>query len=286
MPVGFLQTEQAAGRVTNVRRAYVEYGVGDVASDDYDCSDPKIWREAHPMLGHHNWSEERMADEYDRCLAEGNLEMFRNNFLNQRLRVDDNPAIPTDLLAAAEVERLSPEDLGDWQVLALSSSPDGRYLAAAVCGNGKVRLVRPAYDRDVGDLVRTEKHLALSWLDLHLEDKPYIRQVRYAADSEMSAMLDGYRRPGVWVGDVSIRDYKTMCVGLLAGFANLQVGLEASSFFRDAVLAAERYEGALGRNWVWRKKQDADDLIDELVAVTLAYGSWTAKASRPEIKIY
>ena len=127
-----LANEQAAGRASGIRRAYVEYGVGDVASDDYDCSDPKIWREAHPMLGHHNWSEDRMADEYDRCLAEGNLEMFRNNFLNQRMRTDDNPAIPTDLLKAAEVERYGPEDLGEWQVFSVVVIA-GRPLS---CGGG------------------------------------------------------------------------------------------------------------------------------------------------------
>ena len=281
-----LAKEQAAGRAKEVRRAYVEYGVGDLGSDDYDCSDPAVWREAHPMLGFCNWTEERMADEYDRCLAEGNLEMFRNNFLNQRLRVDDNPGIPTDLLAAAEVPKYSADDLGEWQVLALSSSPDGRYLSAALCGNNRVRLVRPAYDDDIGDLVRTDKHQSLKWLDGYLADKPFVRQVRYAADSEMSAMIEGYRKGGVWVGPVSIRDYKGFCVGLLAGFATATIGLEASSFFRDAVLAAERYEGAFGRNWVWRKKPDADTLIDELVAVTLAYGAWTMKASRPAIRVY
>ena len=278
--------EQAAGRAKNVRRAYVEYGVGNVSSDDYDASDPKVWADAHPMLGFCNWTVERMGDEYDRCLADGNLEMFRNNFLNQRLRSEDNPAIPADLLTAAEVERYEPDDLGEWQVLALASSPDGRYLAAAVCGDGKIRVVRPGYDRDVGDFVRTEKHLALNWVSRWLEDKPHIRQVRFAADSEMSAMIEGFRKPGVWVGGVSIGDYKGFCVGLHAGFANMQVGLEASSDFRDAVLSAERYEGALGRNWLWRRKPDADDLIDPLVAVTLAYGSWMLKASRPEIRIY
>ena len=281
-----LANEQAAGRSVGIRRAYVEYGVGDVGSDDYDASDPEVWADAHPMLGFCNWTIERMADEYDRCQAEGNLEMFRNNFLNQRLRVDDNPAIPLDLLTAAETERYAPEDLGEWQVLGLASSADGRYLSAALCGDNRVRIVRPGYDKDIGELMRQEKHLVRAWVDSWLEDKPYVRQVRFPADSEMSALLAGYRRPGVWVGPVSIADYKTMCVGLLAGFANQDVGLEHSDFFRTAVLAAERYEGAMGRNWIWRKKKDSEDYIDELVAVTLAWGGWQAKASRPEIRIY
>ena len=277
--------QQAAGQSKHLRRAYVEYGVGDVASDDYDAGDPKVWAAAHPMLGFCNWTLERMGDEYDRCVAEGNVEMFRNNFLNQRLRADDTPAIPTDLLTAAEAERYGPEDLGTWQVIAVSSSPDGRYLSAAVCGADKVRLVRPAYDEKVGDLVRTEKHRVTQWLDDYLEDKPFIRQVRFAADSEMSALLERYRRRGTWVGEVSTRDYKGFCVGLLAGFTNLTLGLERADAFREAVLAAERFEGALGRNWIWRKKPDVDVLIDPLIAVTLAYGAWRVQSARPALRI-
>ena len=281
-----LAEQQAGGQSKAVRRAYLEYGVGDVGSDDYDASDPKIWAEAHPMLGYCNWTTERMADEHDRCAAEGTLEMFRNNYLNQRLRTDDNPAIPTDLITAAEVERYAPEDLGDWQVLGLSSSPDGRYLAAAECGDFKVRVIRPGYDAAIGDVVRTEKHLVRPWLTDYLEARPYIRQVRYPADSEISALLERFRHPGTRMTPVSLMDYRGQCVGLLAGFATEKVGLEASTAFREAVLSAERYEGALGRNWMWRRKPDVDALIDPLVAVTLAFGGWSDKASRPGLKIY
>ena len=281
-----LATEQAAGKAGHLRRAYVEYGVGAVGSDDYDASDPKVWAEAHPMLGLCNWTTERMADEYDRCLAEGNLEMFRNNFLNQRLAADDAPAIPLDLIYPAEVPKYSADDLGDWQVLALSSDPDDKYLSAAVCGADRIRVVRPAYDEAVGDLVRTETTKAARWVADYLEDKPYIRQVVYSEGSEIQGMIDGFRKPGVWVGATSIKDYKTQCLGLLAGFSNEEAGIEASSFFRDAVISAEQQTGAFGRGWLWRKKKDVNDNIGPLVAVTLAYGSWSAKKARPEIRIY
>ena len=80
-----LAARQQAGKSASIRRAYLEYGVGDVASDDYDVADPAVWQAAHPLIGYHNWTMGRMSEEYDRALSENNLDGFRNNYLNQRL---------------------------------------------------------------------------------------------------------------------------------------------------------------------------------------------------------
>ena len=274
---------QQAGKAKQVRRAYVEYGVGDVRSEDYDPADRQVWARAHPLLGYCNWDEERMADEYDRLTAEDMLDLFRNQYLNQRLLESDAPAVPIDMLETCEGLYDEAEGLGDRQVLGLHASPESRFFAASLSGQGQVKVIRSGYDGT--DIIKTEKHLVLPWLDKLLDSNPQIRQVWYLNDSEVGAGLEGYRKQGCLMVPIQFGQYKNFCAALLTSIALSEIRICYNQFLRSSVYSAFRQEASLGRNWFWKMKPDAYTGIDELVAVTLSWGAWQNYAKRPPIVV-
>ena len=275
---------QLLGEMAGSRRAYVEYGVGDVGSDDYDPADRTMWQ-THPLLGRCNWTLERMAEEFDRALAENNLDGFRNNYLNQRLAVSDKPAIPAEWLdecekAAADGAEL---DFGSPAILGLNAAPDSEYVGAAVAGNGCLRVVLSAGER--GAPVRVGKYGVGEWLTGWLTANPGVRRVAVMRDGEVDAALVGWRHSGVVVDRVAFGEFRGQCSTFLAAVSEGKMRLVRSEWFRLAVTCAMRQEASLGQSWYWRRKPEVDKPIDELVAATLAWGGWQTLAARPKVRL-
>ena len=277
-----LATEQLRGNLLHVRRAYMEWGVGDVTSDDYDVEDRTIWLNAHPLIGYHNWTLDRMADEYDRYKSERNVDGFRNNYLNQRMAASDVPGIAKDLLDAVEVDSISNDELGSPSVLALNSATDSEYVGAVVAGNDNLRVILTG---DTSPPARVSKYNVVEWLDGYLPNNRHIRRIVVLADSEMSGALRDFYRQGCPIEQVQFAHFKQMCYSLVSAVNSDEIRIEQNKYFRMAVNSAERQESIQAKNWVWRRKEAVNAPIDELMAATLAWGCWEQIKNKPKLRV-
>ena len=263
---------QRSGDWPSARLAYCEWGVGDMKPDDYDPADKDLWLKAHPMLGHGNWNEQRMAEKYDMARAEDDLPRFQQEYLNQMFVADEAPAVPWEMLDAVEHNFVEWSDLGDYVVLGVFSEPGAYYLSAVAAGNGYVKVVRPVEAQ--GDVLRTPTYTCSEWLDTFLARYGTIRQVVYLEGNDLETMLAKYKKPGVRTRGFKFAEYKDGCRLLKKALVSESVSIQRSTYLRMAVAACEVVMSADQSSWYWAKKRYAQAGADELRAAVLAWKGW------------
>ena len=270
-----LARAQCEGNWPRLRAAYIEYGVGDVKPDSYDPSDPALWHRAHPMLGWGHWSVERMAEKYDIARSEDDLERFQQEYLNQMFAAVDEPALPWNMLDAAERDEIKWEDLGENVILAVFAEPGSHWVSAVAVGNARVKVVRPV--QEDGQVYRVPVHSIHEWLTRWLPDHPQVRHLAYQEGNELEHIAAQFKNKGQWIRKHSLKfaDYKFGCSGLNSAIVAGEAAIERSPYLRIAVAASERTEGYDQASWYWRRKPKAQAGADELRAAVLAWLVWT-----------